>query len=155
MYRILVNLPHSLNKNIAQEVSNKLNSLLDAHYELAFPQLHKLNKDLQSALIDDRNYEYIIRIIYHQIAVDYELLKKSLGYPSENFISLFVRMTTKQKCEFIISWVNIFWIFSPIILFFPLKAIYPTHHFSICLGIVILLSIPLCLINKCIKEMKD
>lgn len=76
MYRVLENLSYPLGKRKAMEISKKLNSVLNSHYELAFPQLHKLNHELQQALINNLDYDCIIRIIYHQISVDYELLKK-------------------------------------------------------------------------------
>jgi len=54
-----------------------------------------------------RNYIVPLRILKHQVDTEYELLKKALGYPSENFYDIFIRMTKKQKWLYIRPFIKI------------------------------------------------
>ena len=73
--------------------NKKIGNILDRHYVLAFPQLHRLNRTLKEQLVADLDYTETLQTIRHQVVIDYELLKKALGYPSESFRDLFIRMT--------------------------------------------------------------
>ena len=107
LFRLLQNIPEVPTKLQALVLQKKISIILDQNYALAFPQLHSLNNEFQNCLLHDENFAKILKSIKHQIYVDYELLKKQLGYPSENFFKIFVRMTFKQKAQFIISWINV------------------------------------------------
>lgn len=155
LYRILVNLPKDLNKRTAIEIHKKIDNILNSHYELAFPQLHQLNAQLKESLLNNGDYHKVLHIIFHQVSVDYELLKKSLGYPSENSFNLFIRMTKKQKYSFIISWINILWIFIPIFYVYPVCLKFPTYGIFISLALYFLLAIFMLKINNHIKRLPD
>lgn len=94
LFRLLENAPDNLSLQKAIYIHKKITNILDANYELAFPQLHQLNKSFGS------DYQKYFHRIKHIVATDYELLKKALGYPSENFVTIFIRMTFKQKNDF-------------------------------------------------------
>lgn len=111
LYLVLKNLPQPISKSNALTYSKKISNILDKYYVLAFPQLHQLNQLLKLDIIKNSDYDKTLRIIKHQVDIDYELLKKALGYPSENFHTIFIRMTVKQKAEFIVSWLNVIWLF--------------------------------------------
>lgn len=117
LYLIFHDLPQSISRSDALTYNKKISNILNRNYLLAFPQLHQLNQILKTNIINDCDYEKILRIMKHQVDIDYELLKKKLGYPSENFYNIFIRMTFKQKANFIVAWLNIIWIFVPIIFF--------------------------------------
>lgn len=70
--------------------------------------MHKLNDELKTALNLNKGYVQISNTLFHQVSVDYELLKKALGYPSENIFSVFIRMTNEQRFDFILSYLNTF-----------------------------------------------
>ena len=70
---------------------------MNEHYELVFPQLHKHNNELRLILSRNGNPQNILSVMKHQIDVDYELLKKSLGYPSENFSRLLYEWLLNKK----------------------------------------------------------
>ena len=110
LYRISIRHSCSLSLEQALDVQMEINNILDKHYVYAYPQLHTLNEQLKNALANQRGYNEILRIMFHQISVDYELLKKVLGYPSENLISIFIRMTNPQKLEFALGYLNLFWL---------------------------------------------
>lgn len=111
LYRLLENIPETLSKLQALELQKKISNILDQNYEFVFPQLHSLNTEFKNCLLHDKNFLNPLKSIEHHVHTDYELLKKQLGYPSENFFKIFVRMTFKQKALFIISWVNMIVIF--------------------------------------------
>lgn len=122
LYRLLENIPETPSKLQALELQKKIANILDKNYEFAFPQLHSLNDAFKNCLLHNKNFMKPLKSIQHQVHTDYELLKKQLGYPSENFFKIFVRMTFKQKAQFIISWINVIsifllWVFAAIQLF--------------------------------------
>lgn len=148
LYRTLIDLPRSVDKKKALAIHKKISSILDQHYELAFPQLHSLNKQLKEALLSNSDYSKILHTIFHQVSVDYEMLKKALGYPSENIFSIFIRMTTKQKLLAIISYVNMFSIFSFVFLL-------PTAGPEAAMLCAFVTPLLLLFINRKIQKMKD
>ncbi|WP_099329873.1 hypothetical protein [Clostridium paraputrificum] len=105
LYRML---RKDFNKNISKEVairySIKMKSILLNNFELAFPQLHDLNDLLFEAIKFDKEYQSIFNKICYQINLDYILLKKTLGYPSESTLSIFKRMNIHDKYTTIIEW---------------------------------------------------
>lgn len=111
-----------INKPISKELAIKycvrIKSILHKNYELAFPQLHKLNDSLLEALQKNNDYQSLFNKICYQVSVEYSLLTKSLGYPSENTFSLFRRMYIKDKIKVILEWLGI--VYS---IFFPILAI--------------------------------
>lgn len=110
LYRLFINDSGEMTLEKASQIQKQLNTILDKHYEYVFPQLHKLNLQLLKAIQENQNYVQILSVISHQVSIDYELLKRSLGYPSEKIFSLFIRMTPKKKFEFILGYLNISWI---------------------------------------------
>ena len=155
LYRLLSSIPPSIDKDQAQNVEEQMHSILDSHYEFAFPQLHVLDQELIKAIKLNENYNNVLHTIYHQVSVDYELLKKVLGYPSQSIFTLFIRMTTKQKCVHLISYVNLLWILSPIYLPFLLPIFSVKDSFSSTLGIFFLTAIPLITCNFIIQKISD
>ena len=73
------------------KLSNRMQIILRKHYELVFPQLHQLTEDFHQALLLKQNHQEILRQIKYQVYVDYESLKRKLGYPHINAFELFRR----------------------------------------------------------------
>lgn len=158
LFRLLENAPDDLSVQKAIYIHKKITHILDANYELAFPQLHQLNKSFGSAILANSDYQIYFHRIKHIVDIDYELLKKSLGYPSENFFNIFVRMTFKQKMLFLISWINVLWIFGPLVYIIVLsinnpKSVY--FHLSSILFVIIATLSLLLKVNDLIKNLKD
>lgn len=107
LFRLFITLPLDIDKKTALRFSKKLSHILEKNYVLAFPQLHELSKDLEENILKNEDYIKTLRIIKHQVCIDYELLKNTLGYPSKRFYQIFIRMTFKQKMEFIFSYLNV------------------------------------------------
>lgn len=118
LFLLLNNVPANVTKSQALIYCKRISNVLDKHYLLAFPQLHRLNHLLKSEILSDKNYVKTLFTIKHQVEIDYELLKKVLGYPSENFPDIFIRMTFKQKCICIYPWLDACWLFIPCIVAF-------------------------------------
>lgn len=121
LHLVFINMPRSISRSDALNYSKKISNTLDAHYILALPQLHKLNQVLKENIISDSGYEKTLGMIKHQVDIDFELLKKTLGYPSENLFVTFRRMTLKQKLDHIFPWIDASWIFISYSMFFVLK----------------------------------
>lgn len=157
LHRIFKNIPESPTKKQVLEVSNKVTNILDKNYELVFPQLHTLSKTFKSDIVKNGDFLKTLKNMKHQIDTDYELLKKSLGYPSENFYSIYVRMTFKQKATFIVSWINVFWVFAPVIIFTVFVPYLPKNTSAIIFAIALFaaFSIFMWTINKWINNLKD
>lgn len=155
LHHVFMDLPETLNKKQALYVHKKMNSILSKYYELAFPQLHSLNQELGAVILANENYNEKVRTISHQISIDYELLKKDLGYPSENILSIFIRMTRKQQCLAIISHVNVFMCTSPMWICIAMIVRVPNHIIDTLISILILAILPVVLINYKILKMKD
>jgi len=116
LHRLFLDIPSKTTAENALLYSKKIDDILNQHYVLVFPQLHKLNSSLSNELRANKNYNEILHIMKHQVDTDYELLKKVLGYPSENLYSIFIRMTFKQKAEYLVSCADLILIFGPIFL---------------------------------------
>lgn len=102
----------NITKNTAIKYAIKINSILLNNFELVFPQLHILNDQFLLSIKSDDDYQTIFNKISYQINLDYFLLMKSLGYPSQNSFTIFLRMNRKDKLIFIFSWVNVLYIMS-------------------------------------------
>ena len=109
LYRLSIRNPHTISLTKAADIQKEIATILDEHYILAYPQLHTLNAELERTLYFKNGYNEVLKKIFHQVSVDYELLKKALGYPSENIFSIFIRMTNNQKMEYVLSRLNILW----------------------------------------------
>jgi hypothetical protein len=158
LYRIFDNLPSSPSPRQTIDALNKITNVLDKNYELVFPQFHSLNKTLRSDLIKNDDYQKVLKIMRHQVNTDYELLKKSLGYPSENFYDIFIRMTFKQKATFIVSWFNLLCITILPLLFAMLLSFF--NKFSTSILVPAFASFPVIFIfmwriNKWLNSLKD
>lgn len=110
LFRLLDKMPLNPSTQEIVHYQEEISKILNEHYLLVFPQLHELNENLKVLISLDKSPEKILKHIKHQVSTDYELLKKSLGYPSSNFHDIFIRMTCKQKGEFIMKYVNELWI---------------------------------------------
>lgn len=156
LYLVLRDLPQSISRSEALSYNKKISNILDKNYILAFPQLHQLSQLLRTNIIGDGDYEKFLRIMKHQVDIDYELLKKKLGYPSENFHNIFIRMTVRQKAEYIMAWINVLWIAAPIVLSFVL-APYFENEFDFLLIILLIAFTSFLLtlkLNQLIKKIK-
>lgn len=156
LFRMFESVPDDLTLQKAVYLHKKITNILDKNYELAFPQLHQLNKSFGSSVLAGSGYQIYFHRMKHIVATDYELLKKSLGYPSENFFNIFVRMTFKQKMRSLISWINMIWIFAPIILaFFSSNSKSAFHNTGSIIFFSMVTFFPLIKINKWINDLKD
>lgn len=158
LFRILSELPSEPTLSQATEIHEKILVILDKHYELAFPQLHELNAKLNTSIMDKHDYQKILACIKHQVEVDYELLKKSLGYPSKNFYNIFIRMTTKQKAEFIVSWLNFSTLIGILIGFCVAMTLYTENAAFIFFSALAISIIYICLaikLSEWVHNMKD
>lgn len=107
LYQILKEVSCSLPYDEAVKLHNKISEILTNNYELAFPELHRLNASFGIHLSNHTNYSRTLDMIVHQVSIDHSLLRKSLGYPCENTLTLFIRMTVWQKVEFLLGHLNI------------------------------------------------
>lgn len=158
LFRILSKLPDEPTPQQVLEAHEKISNILNEHYELVFPQLHKLNNELQLIISHGSNPQNILSVMSHQVEVDYELLKKSLGYPSENFLAIFMRMTFKQKMVLIVSWINVVWLFALVIIFALLIPYLPQGSPIVLLvmfALVILFLFIILKINKWVSMLND
>lgn len=97
LFRLFEAIPQNPPIDHVQQLYTKTSLILDNYYELVFPQLHELNRKLASQLKQKQPYDETISYMRHLITIDYELLKKSLGYPSESLYAIIIRMTYKHK----------------------------------------------------------
>lgn len=159
LHRIVEAVPAAnISKQQALNVQRKISNVLDKNYELVFPQLHRLNYTLGKELLTNGQYEKTLKIIKHQIDVDYELLKRALGYPSENFYDIYRRMTFKQKATWIISWINVFLLFIPIGIMVSLYPHYLKNEFLLFVIMILATLLPLLVlikINNWINNLPD
>lgn len=107
LFRLFEHLPEIITPEYATYLYNETHSLLDSHYELVFPYLHKLNRKLRIQLKRNEDFQETLLLMQHQITTDYELLKKALGYPSESIFNLFIRTSNKRKCAILIMFIVI------------------------------------------------
>lgn len=119
IYKILINdLEHNIDKETAIDYINKIKPILWDKYEFAYPQLHESFNNFCNAVKSNEDYQNLFNEICYQISLDYNFLKRSLGYPSESYLGLFNRMTFTDKLYQILGWINVILIFSPLILIF-------------------------------------
>lgn len=114
LHKLLKDMPETISPDKACEYSQIISDILDEHYLLVFPQLHQLSNQLRETVASEKGYSVILRSIKHQVNIDYELLKKVLGYPSANMLKIFLRMTKKQKCSILLSGLSTIFLFSPL-----------------------------------------
>lgn len=120
IYKILVNdLGYDIDKNTAKNYADKIKPILWDNYELVYPHLHKLFRDFYFAVNSTSdNYQKIYNEISYEIKTDYNLLKKTLGYPADSYLGLFFRMDMESKFREIFGWLNIILLFAPVVLMF-------------------------------------
>lgn len=124
IYKILVeSLGYDIDTNIDRDTAKnyavKMKSILWDNYELVYPSLHKTFKHFWLAVNSTSDdYQKLYNEICNQVKTDYNLLKKSLGYPSESYLGLFFRMDMESKFIEILGWINTFLLFGPFILVF-------------------------------------
>lgn len=155
LYKLFFEVSDEISPEDAVKYYNELSEILNNNYLLAFPELHDLKKALKNAIQNKGNYIQILKRIKHQVCIDYELLKKALGYPSKNWYEIFIRMTFKQKVESIIAWVNVLSIFIPIVLLYQLAKFSPAYGLYICVGIYVVIFLVLKKLNSWSKKLKD
>lgn len=85
----------------------RLNNILSKNYELAFPQLHVLSKKFFLAINNNTGINEVLQKIIYQVTLDYERLKKTLGYPHITAYQLFKRQTTSDKLKTIIIFLKV------------------------------------------------
>lgn len=106
LYRLLKDISNDIDLQSAINIHNQLTAILNDYYEFVFPQLHDLNDILNNKITAKCGYQKILLEIKHQVSVDYDLLKKSLGYPSENIINILIRMSKEKRIAYILSYLN-------------------------------------------------
>lgn len=108
LYKIIcIKNTKELSKDEIAKYSCRIKSITQKNYELTFPQLHELIDNLLQQLREDSGYLSTYNKISYQVSLDYEVLKRTLGYPSLKFFSIFVRMTKKDKLRTVIGWINL------------------------------------------------
>lgn len=90
----------------------RVKSITQRHYEFVFPQLHILIDDLINQLKSGKEYQPTLNKITYQVSLDYEILKKSLGYPSQSAYKIFKRKTMKEKIRSLLGWIIFFYMIS-------------------------------------------
>lgn len=119
LFRIFERLTKYPTVERASKLCEEISTILDKHYELVFPQLHNLNQKLKFQLDNDEPYLKTIQLMHHQISIDYELLKKSLGYPSESIYNIFIRMPGENKKR--VAWIIVFTILADLTIFWVIR----------------------------------
>lgn len=123
IYKLLLpNIGSDIPKEMALHIATNIQNILWDNYEFAYPTLHLLLKKFTFDIDSNNNYQETFNKICYQVGIDYDLLKKSLGYPSENLFGIFKRMTIQDKFTEILGWINMFFLFCPLILI-PLSVI--------------------------------
>lgn len=113
IYKIIkFNSSTNMDKKTALACATAIKEILIENYELAFPQLYDLNNNFIAAIHLDNDYQELYKKISYQVNLDYILLKKALGYPTQSTIEIFKRMKTKDKYKSIIGWSFVIYISS-------------------------------------------
>lgn len=108
-----------IDRDTAKNYAIKIKPILWNNYELVYPNLHKLFKFFWMAVNSTSDdYEKLYNEFCSEIKIDYNLLKKSLGYPCESYLGLFFRMDMESKFIEILGWINVILLFGPFILIF-------------------------------------
>lgn len=157
LFRLFSDLPSTLSKEQALTLCKKMINILDCNYELVFPQLHRLVARLKKEIISNTDYSKTISIIRHQICIDYELLKKSLGYPSESLLNIFARMTFSQKLNVLSVYFQIIILFAPIIPIY-IAVLYSQNKPALPLitaSVLVLLLFVFLMLRRIIKHLDD
>lgn len=100
----------NLDKKTALKYSYKMRTILQNNYELAFPQLHQLHNELLNLIISNGEYQKKLNKIIYQVSLDYEILKKKLGYPSLSTYKIFKRKPKKERYLTIVGYVLVFYL---------------------------------------------
>lgn len=127
LYRLLENIETNISVENSLYYFKKIEKTLNQNYLLAFPQLHVLTKKLKYEVSARKDVSQTLYSIKRQVEIDYELLKRALGYPSDNFYTIFKRMTPKQKLARI---VIVFTTVSTLVPFPAFLLWFPLHFFN-------------------------
>jgi len=114
LFKLFKDVPEEATREQVHVCNQEIVSILDRHYLFVFPQMHTLQKKLSNELTSGTDYLRTLETMRHQVITDYELLKYALGYPSENFITLFERMTFEQRTAKIVLMISNFISIAPI-----------------------------------------
>jgi len=156
LYRLFEKIPKNPDISVIESAQNEIEGILNSNYVLILPQLHKLNESLKQRLVDGQKYNETFNIMRHQVDVEYEILKKTLGYPSETFRNIYIHMTYKQKCSYFVSWINATWFLTPLLLAPLFFRFFDGRYFIIFVIIVYLVLVPIInKLNSSIKNMND
>lgn len=105
-------------KNVSSMTTEQINKyckkmlcILSKNYELAFPELHILSLQLYKTINDNGDFKPILEKIIYQISMDYESLKKTLGYPHMNAYQLFKRKTVNDKIRTVLGYILVLYVF--------------------------------------------
>lgn len=145
----------NMDKKTALICANTIKNILSENYELAFPQLHFLNNGFIAAIHLDKDYQKIFNKMAYQINLDYVLLKKSLGYPSESVFSIFMRMKTKDKFKSLLGWTIVIYVFCTPFIFTILGNYLISNSFFNPLLIYIVVFFLLLYLNFVVERIKD
>lgn len=148
LFKLLKDVHKDLSLEKAKDLHGHISFILDTYYEFAFPQLHVINNQFGDAIAKGLDFDNFFIILKHQVFVDYELLKKDLGYPSANIFSIFSRMTRKQKFEKLLTLMNVIFVFIPL---FLMMVIFPddaNNGIVLTLAIYAILAIVINVINR-------
>ena len=98
------------------KLSNRIQNILFRNYELVFPQLHQLSADFHQAVLLNKDYQPVFSKIKYQVCIDYESLKRKLGYPHMNAYELFKRKKFIDKVRTIWGYVFTIYLFPGMII---------------------------------------
>ncbi|MBS6504409.1 MAG: hypothetical protein KH415_22865 [Clostridium sp.] len=150
LYKLIYkDINQSISKELAVKYSIRIKTILHKNFELAFPQLNVLTDKFIDAIKNNKDYQSLFNKICYQVSVEYSLLTKSLGYPSENSYALFKRMILKDKLKNILEWGSLIYVFSSPFLFVVIWGTSNLYFFIVVFSLSIFVLIKLQnLINK-------
>lgn len=109
------------------KLSNRMQNILFKNYELVFPQLHQLSAEFHQAVLLNKDYQPLLSKIKYQVCIDYESLKRKLGYPHLNAYELFKRKTIIDKVRTIWGYVFTIYVFPGMI---ATISMFPSHSWK-------------------------
>jgi hypothetical protein len=151
LFKLLcTNNTEKVDKKTALKYMSRMKTILFNNYELVFPQLHTLYNEFCDLIANNDDYNKSLNQIKYQISLDYEILKKKLGYPSLSAYKIFKRKTLKEKLRSIIGHICLIALF-PGALILVIAEIYYSYSFIfiiIYIGLVMFSLYLVQLVNK-------